>query len=488
MRAAEEALQPWVIRHLKDRQFNGRPRREQLPGAAIQSDSSDGSEAGIEISGDVLLPFLLAARATACAPQTRPDFAEGLASSYEAFLQTRQAQRNDTDGDDDDDVTTIEADAVARWYLDQLERILPLDDAHSSAKHPKIAATAKRVIDAWQRGEKVIVFCHYIRTGHVLRQVISGLMLDEILARSSEKLHCSQTDAAEELERIGKRFFDVDSPVREACDLQVQELLSNHPRLVPYAVPLREMTRRYLRTPSFLARFFPVAVDRLDEASVRKAFTSGGGSGPSLKQVLNGFFDFLENRCVDEERSRYLDAILKIQTGTISGRDVPGSFTEDERQGADVTKLLPNVRLVNGATRSETRQRLMLAFNSPFFPEVLIASSVMAEGVDLHRFCRYVIHHDLCWNPSTLEQRTGRIDRIGAWAELRGEPIRVYLPYLGETQDEKQYRVVMDRERWFKVVMGEKFKVDARTTEKLASRVPLPPSIAEGLAFRLAVS
>jgi hypothetical protein len=63
----------------------------------------------------------------------------------------------------------------------------------------------------------------------------------------------------------------------------------------------------------------------------------------------------------------------------------------------------------------------------------------------------------------------------------------VYLPYLSETQDEKQYRVVMDRERWFSVVMGEKFKVDARTTEKLAQRIPLPPSVASELAFRLEV-
>ncbi len=78
----------------------------------------------------------------------------------------------------------------------------------------------------------------------------------------------------------------------------------------------------------------------------------------------------------------------------------------------------------------------MLTFNRPFFPEVLIASSVMAEGVDLHRFCRYVIHHDLCWNPSTLEQRIGRVDRIGAKVEQCGLPVRVYLPYLAETQDE----------------------------------------------------
>jgi len=130
----------------------------------------------------------------------------------------------------------------------------------------------------------------------------------------------------------------------------------------------------------------------------------------------------------------------------------------------------------------------MLTFNSPFFPEILICSNVLAEGVDLQRYCRYVIHHDLDWNPSVLEQRTGRLDRIGAKVERCGQPIQVYLPYVAETQDEKMYRVVIDRERWFNVVMGEKFSVDARTTEKLAQRVPLPSSVAKELAFRLEVA
>ena len=129
----------------------------------------------------------------------------------------------------------------------------------------------------------------------------------------------------------------------------------------------------------------------------------------------------------------------------------------------------------------------MLAFNTPFYPEVLVASSVMAEGVDLHLNCRYVIHHDLCWNPSTLEQRNGRVDRVGAKAENCGKPIYVYLPYISETQDEKMYRVVMDRERWFSVVMGEKFDTSVRATDKLASRVPLPETLARQLAFRLEV-
>lgn len=488
MRAAESSLQPWVIRHLKERSFNGISRRERLPGNAINHDVADGTEVGIEVSGDALLPFLLAARATACAPDSRPIFAEGLASSYEAFLHTRKSNDGSTDGDDDDAANGDPGDAVGKWYLDRLEAALPLKDHHDSAAHPKISATARRVLDAWLKGEKVLVFCHYVATGRVIRQVISGFMEDEITRRGAGKLGCKPAEAAAQLERIGKRFFDADSPIRQACDAELADILGYYAGLAPYASLLQEMTRRYLRTPSFLVRFFPLTADNLDKAAVRQAFASGDGSGRSLRDVLHDFFDFLENRCVTEERMRYLEAIRSIQTGTITGHEVLSTFGDDERQGATPERLLPNVRLVNGAVKSETRQRLMLTFNSPFFPEVLIASSVMAEGVDLHRFCRYVIHHDLCWNPSTLEQRTGRVDRIGAKVERCGQPIRVYLPYLAETQDEKMYRVVMDRERWFNVVMGEKFKVDARTTEKLAQRVPLPASVAQELAFRLEIS
>lgn len=481
MRIAEKALQPWVIRHLRERIFNGKPRRERLPGKAILDNTPDASEPGIEIDGGALLPFLLAARATACAPNSRPVFAEGLASSYETFLHTRKANEDLTDGDDDEAASGESGDAVGKWYLHRLEEALPLKDHSDSAAHPKIAATAKCVMDAWGQGEKVVVFCHYIQTGRVLRQVISGMMMDQIIQLGAAKLGCKPSEVMGKLDRLG-RAFDEKRPARRLCDEKLTSLLREHPVLVTHPEALLEVSRRYLRTPSFLARFFTLGEAGIDEAVIEKAFATG-----DMADWFRDFFAFLANRCVDNERKRYLEAIGSIQTGTITGLDVASTFSDDERQGAAPERLLPNVRLVNGAVKSETRQRLMLTFNSPFFPEVLIASSVMAEGVDLHRFCRYVIHHDLCWNPSTLEQRTGRVDRIGAKVERCGQPIRVYLPYLAETQDEKQYRVVMDRERWFSVVMGEKFKVDARTTDKLAQRIPLPVSVAKDLAFRLEV-
>jgi superfamily II DNA/RNA helicase len=130
----------------------------------------------------------------------------------------------------------------------------------------------------------------------------------------------------------------------------------------------------------------------------------------------------------------------------------------------------------------------MLAFNTPFFPDVLIASAVLAEGVDLHIDCRHVIHHDLDWNPSVLEQRTGRVDRLGSKAEVSNHRIVVYEPFLEATQDEKQFRVVKDRERWFNVVMGERLELDEWTTDRLAERVELPEVAARELAFRLEVA
>ena len=130
-------------------------------------------------------------------------------------------------------------------------------------------------------------------------------------------------------------------------------------------------------------------------------------SGLSLEAKLRDFVAFLATRCGGDERSRYLAAVETVRAGE------------------------QNVRLVNGGTGHETKQNLMLTFNSPFFPEVLVASAVLAEGVDLHGNCRYVIHHDLCWNPSTLEQRTGCVDRINAKAERVKQPIHVYLPLSG---------------------------------------------------------
>jgi hypothetical protein len=44
---------------------------------------------------------------------------------------------------------------------------------------------------------------------------------------------------------------------------------------------------------------------------------------------------------------------------------------------------------------------------------LLIATDAASEGLNLHARCRLVIHFELPWTPMRLEQRAGRVDRLG---------------------------------------------------------------------------
>jgi len=68
--------------------------------------------------------------------------------------------------------------------------------------------------------------------------------------------------------------------------------------------------------------------------------------------------------------------------------------------------------LVTGDVKDrQERDRLLTSFEQTRY-RVLLCSEVAAEGVDL-QFCRVMVNYDLPWNPMRVEQRIGRIDRIG---------------------------------------------------------------------------
>ena len=67
-------------------------------------------------------------------------------------------------------------------------------------------------------------------------------------------------------------------------------------------------------------------------------------------------------------------------------------------------------------------------FNSPFGPDVLVATDRLSEGIDLHRCCRHLVHYELDPSPIRAVQRNGRIRRVTAGPRSPGNrsttPIR----------------------------------------------------------------
>jgi ERCC4-related helicase len=92
---------------------------------------------------------------------------------------------------------------------------------------------------------------------------------------------------------------------------------------------------------------------------------------------------------------------------------------------ASALKLKENqLEVFTGSQDDQEQQALVRAFATESSPiRLLLASDAASEGINLHHFCRRIIHYDLPWSLITLEQRNGRVDRYGQ----KHQPIIEYL-------------------------------------------------------------
>lgn len=65
---------------------------------------------------------------------------------------------------------------------------------------------------------------------------------------------------------------------------------------------------------------------------------------------------------------------------------------------------------INGSLSREEKVEQVELFRTT--NQILVSTDAGGEGINL-QFCYFIINYDLPWNPSRLEQRIGRIDRIG---------------------------------------------------------------------------
>lgn len=77
-----------------------------------------------------------------------------------------------------------------------------------------------------------------------------------------------------------------------------------------------------------------------------------------------------------------------------------------------LARLKIDHRVMDGGTPLDERERIIEEFVSEPEVRVLVSSEVGSEGLDLQR-ASVVLNYDLPWNPMVVEQRIGRLDRIG---------------------------------------------------------------------------
>lgn len=95
------------------------------------------------------------------------------------------------------------------------------------------------------------------------------------------------------------------------------------------------------------------------------------------------------------------------------------------------------------------KNQAMERFRSPKGPNVLLASEVASEGIDL-QFSRVVVNYDLPWNPMKVEQRIGRIDRLGQLSPK----ITIWNLFYADTIDARIYDRLYKRLGIFEYALG----------------------------------
>ncbi|HEV3061923.1 MAG TPA: helicase-related protein [Vicinamibacterales bacterium] len=86
-------------------------------------------------------------------------------------------------------------------------------------------------------------------------------------------------------------------------------------------------------------------------------------------------------------------------------------FTEYRDTAVHVGQLL-GAAILHGGMDRDARQAALANFEARDCA-VLVATDAAGQGLNLHRSCRLVVNLELPWNPMRLEQRIGRVDRIG---------------------------------------------------------------------------
>ncbi len=175
--------------------------------------------------------------------------------------------------------------------------------------------------------------------------------------------------------------------------------------------------------------------------------------GPLVQAILSSLHELPDLEAlwnVDSKYNRFYKRLREYLETDPQGKVIvfayfrPTLFYLHERLSAEG---IDSLVLVGGGTDDKYAQ--IEKFASPEGPGVLLASEVASEGVDL-QFSRVVVNYDLPWNPMKVEQRIGRIDRLGQ----KSSKITIWNLFHADTIDSRICERLHERLGIFEYALG----------------------------------
>jgi hypothetical protein len=163
------------------------------------------------------------------------------------------------------------------------------------------------------------------------------------------------------------------------------------------------------------------------------------------------------------------DLILNVNAPSLRTQPLPWAARQ-------LGRLLGKQQPIGGMS-GQVNSTLVSQFRMPGYPYVLVTTDLLQEGEDLHTFCSNVYHYGISWMPSSMEQRVGRIDRVGSHTDRRlsakravlndATKLQVLYPHLSRSVEALQVERVLERMHRFMELMHQDLCVDLPQENKL---------------------
>ena len=161
--------------------------------------------------------------------------------------------------------------------------------------------------------------------------------------------------------------------------------------------------------------------DELDVSDYSVEHTSSGlKTEIEMLQKLVEEAELCKATETDAKATALMEKIYSLRSCGIEANNKVLVFTEFRQTQDFLIRVLNEQGLkcekVNGSMSMEERHRALVNFRDE--ADVLVATDAAGESLNV-QFCHIVFNYDLPWNPMALEQRIGRVDRIGQKYEVK---------------------------------------------------------------------
>jgi len=231
-------------------------------------------------------------------------------------------------------------------------------------------------------------------------------------ALDTEDLEDLEDAPDDEVEQAEEQILDQATAARTIGELKAEIGILGRLESLALAVRRGGEDRKWRELASLLGEIFRPAGIVGDAASNENSSNSSGSIPPPKPSPRQKLVVFTEHR----DTLSYLEA----RVSTLLGRKEA-------------------VVVIHGSMGREERMKAQESFKHDPEVQVLIATDAAGEGINLQR-AHLMVNYDLPWNPNRIEQRFGRIHRIG-----QTEVCHLWNLVAEETREGDVYRTLLEK-------------------------------------------